>query len=361
LKVLIRADASPAIGSGHIARCLTLAKALRALGAEVSFACRPLPAELAAQIATQEARLYVLEGEADVLDAAGNADIEALLPWGLDIAQLSRQLPAHARFDWIVVDHYGLDQQWELAARQWATRVAAIDDLANRLHAVDLLLDASLSATEQRYAALLHTPCPLLLGPRYALLREEFQVQARPGRSEVERVLVNFGGMDAAGQTLKALQALQGFDGLQVTAVAGRNNPHWQQLQALIARKPHWQLLSYSTDFARLMAAADLFVGAGGGTTWERAALGLPTVCIAVAGNQEANAQALAAAGVHCYLGPAEQVTASALAEAVAVLLQRADLRQQYAHRSQKLVDGHGAQRLARALAAFASQPAVGK
>jgi UDP-2,4-diacetamido-2,4,6-trideoxy-beta-L-altropyranose hydrolase len=346
VKVLMRVDASTLIGSGHVARCLTLAKALQAMGAQVSFACRRQAGDLTAQIAAQGWPVHAL-----AVESPGDSNIEALLPWQPDIAALAEQLPPGTRFDWIVVDHYGLDRHWELAARQWAAQVMAIDDLANRAHVVDLLLDQNFNASAQRYAPWLAGPCRSLLGPRHALLREEFERDARPVRQLVERVLVNFGGMDAQGQTLKAGQAMLGFARLQVTLVAGLGNPHWPELQALMAQRPEWQLLAYSADFGQLMASADLFIGAAGGTTWERAALGLPTLCMAVADNQQDNAQALAAAGVHCYLGPCAQVSVAALAQAIGELLDDFATRQQYARLSRQLVDGRGATRVAAAMA----------
>lgn len=349
----MRVDASTLIGTGHVARCLTLAKALQGLGAQVSFACCRLAGDLTAQIAAQGWPVYRLAVDAseDGARARNAANIEALLPWQPDIAALAEQLPLGMRFDWIVVDHYGLDRHWEAAARQWATQIMAIDDLANRAHGVDLLLDQNFNASAQRYAPWLDGPCRTLLGPGYALLREEFERYARPVRPVVERVLVNFGGMDAAGQTLKALQALMGFEGLQVTLVAGLSNPHWAELQVLIKQRPAWQLLAYSAEFGQLMAAADLFIGAAGGTTWERAALGLPTLCMAVAANQQDNAEALAAAGVHCYLGPCAQVSVGALSEAIGELLANVEARQHYAELSRQLVDGRGAWRVAAAMA----------
>jgi UDP-2,4-diacetamido-2,4,6-trideoxy-beta-L-altropyranose hydrolase len=351
----MRVDASTLIGSGHVARCLTLAKALQGLGAQVSFACRRLAGDLSAQIAAQGWPVYRLAVEApdDRAQARNAANIEALLPWQPDIAALAGQLPPGTCFDWIVVDHYGLDRQWEVAARPWAAQIMAIDDLANRAHEVDLLLDQNFNASTQRYAPWLEGRCRTLLGPEYALLREEFERDARPVRQVVERVVVNFGGMDAAGQTLKALQALMGCAGQQVTQVtfvAGLSNPHWAELQALVEQRPQWQLLAYSADFGQLMAAADLFIGAAGGTTWERAALGLPTLCMAVAANQQDNAQALAAAGVHRYLGPCAQVSVAALAEAIGELLANVEARQRYARLSRQLVDGRGARRVAAAL-----------
>jgi RimJ/RimL family protein N-acetyltransferase len=120
-------------------------------------------------------------------------------------------------------------------------------------------------------------------------------------------VLVNFGGFDAAMQTHHAMLALKDFAELEVDFVAGADNPAWAQMQALAATRPHWRLHSFVSDFQQRMTAADLFIGAGGGTSWERAALGLPTICIAVSNNQQANGEVMAAAGAHVFMGLASR------------------------------------------------------
>jgi UDP-2,4-diacetamido-2,4,6-trideoxy-beta-L-altropyranose hydrolase len=342
----MRADASQAIGSGHVARCLTLAHALRAQGGEVLFACRELPGHCLPLIAAQGFTSCALPPRYTG-EAAGQG-IEVALPWEQDIAALQRLLPNAAAFDWVLVDHYGLDARWEQAARRWAPRLGAIDDLANRPHHVELLLDQNLTANAVAYGPWLAGPCQALFGPGFALLRDEFADTSVPViKTQVERVLVNFGGMDAAGQCWKAMQALQAFPELRVDFVAGAGNPHWASLEALALTRPQWRLHARSEQFGQLMAAADLFIGAAGGTTWERAALGLPTLCMAVAANQQANAELMAAAGAHVYVGPCRQVDVAALATAIAALLDDLPRRRQLAETSRRLVDGHGAQRVA--------------
>ena len=187
------------------------------------------------------------------------------------------------------------------------------------------------------------------------MLRDEFQCEAIAIKSRVERVLVNFGGFDAAEQVYATMLALQGFDDVQVDFVAGLHNPHWQAMSELAASCPEWRLHTLSADFFALMQAADLFIGAGGGTTWERAALGLPTICVSVANNQQLNAQLLAEAGVHLYLGPHVQLEAGRLRDAIEQLCGDAVLRRSFAEQSRLLVDGRGARRIADALAAPAN------
>lgn len=341
MKVLVRADASSSIGIGHTARCLTLAHALREQGAQVSFACCLLDGHRRAAIEQEGFEVFAWPQPQD------EPGIER---WAADIAALREVLPAQARFDWVIVDHYGLDARWEQAARAFAQRVAAIDDLADRDHAADLLLDQNFSASEALYAPRLTPACRRLLGPRYTLVRPVFQGAAMVLAPQARRVLVSFGGFDVAGMLPRTLQALCGLEGLQVTCIAGLGHPQAELLGQMCCARPGWELHDYVDDLPARMAAADLFIGAGGGTTWERAALGLPSLCVSVADNQRANAEAMARAGMHLYLGRAEQVEVPALREAITLLLGNLALRQSFAERSRALVDGRGAQRVAVAL-----------
>lgn len=348
MRVLIRSDASPTIGSGHIARCLPLARILRKHGVDVVFACRRLPGHRLDSLAAEGFETCALPDRYPGEDP--QQAIESLLPWQADIEALDLLLQNHPSFDWILVDHYGLDHHWQTAARRWAPRIAAVDDLASRRYSVDLLLNQNLSGTEQAYGSLLPSGCRTLFGPKFAMLRDEFCCPAIEIRPQAKRVLVNFGGFDAAMQTHHAMLALTDLPGLEVDFVAGANNPAWEQMQALAADRPNWRLHCFVSDFYRLMSEADLFVGAGGGTSWERAALGLPTICIAVSNNQQANGEVMAVAGAHVFLGAREQVSVEQLRQAIGFVAANQGLRQSLANRSRQLVDGRGAQRVAAAL-----------
>ena len=349
MRVLIRADASPTIGSGHIARCLTLARVLRKQGAHVAFACRLLPGHRLDSLASEGFETFALPDR--YRDEDPQQAIESMLPWQADIAALAQALEGHPAFDWIVVDHYGLDHHWQTAARRWAPRIAAVDDLATRQYCVDLLLNQNLSGTPEAYAALLTPGCQTLFGPRFAMLRDAFCCPAIEIKPKARRVLVNFGGFDAAVQTHHAMLALADLHELEVDFVAGADNPAWEQMQALAAYRPNWRLHSFVSDFYRLMTEADLFIGAGGGTSWERAAMGLPTICIAVSNNQQANGEVMATSGAHVFLGNREHVSVEQLRQAVGFVVGNQVFRQSLADRSRQLVDGRGAQRVAAALA----------
>jgi UDP-2,4-diacetamido-2,4,6-trideoxy-beta-L-altropyranose hydrolase len=285
-------------------------------------------------------------------DEQPGIDIEALLPVQSDIDALAQALAGQEHFEWLIVDHYGLAAEWEVAARRFAPRVMVIDDLANRPHAADVLLDQNFSGTPQAYAPWIGAECQALLGPRFALLRDEFQRDPIRIQPRVKRVIVNFGGFDAAGQSWIAMQALQAFPLLDVEFIVGIDNPDWLALQALAEGHSHWHVQTQVNDFSRLMGEADLFIGAGGGTTWERAALGLPTICIAVAANQQANAEQLAQAGAHVYIGTRPQATIERLRQAIGELIDDQQGRQGLASVSRRLVDGKGAGRVAAVLTA---------
>jgi len=333
VRVLIRADAGATIGIGHVARCLTLAEQLVAQGATVVFACRELPGHQLGRIAAEGHEVLALPADAED-----------------EIAALAARLPPGVVFDWIIVDHYALGAAWERGARRWARRIMVIDDLADRAHDCDLLLDQNATASEATYQLLVPAACRVLAGPRYAVLRPAFRQGAAPAADGPQRVLVSFGGFDQGGMTLKTLQALMSIDGIEVQCIAGQSSPDLPALQALVSQRPGWQLLAFVDDLARRMAGATLFIGAGGGTVWERAALGVPSLCVSVADNQTANAEVLARAGVHLYLGAAAQVSVEALRQAIALLLDNAPLREHFAERGRQWVDGLGAQRVAVAL-----------
>jgi UDP-2,4-diacetamido-2,4,6-trideoxy-beta-L-altropyranose hydrolase len=322
---------------------------LRKQGSHVAFACRQLPGHRLEMLAAEGFETFALPERYPGEDP--QQAIESLLPWQADIDALAQALENHRAFDWIIVDHYGLDHHWQTAARRWAPRIAAVDDLATRRYAVDLLLNQNLSGTAEAYDSLLEPGCQTLFGPRFAMLRDEFRCPAIPIKDQAKRVLVNFGGFDAAMQTHHAMLAMADFPELEVDFVAGADNPAWENMQALAATHPNWRLHSFVSDFYRLMTEADLFVGAGGGTSWERAALGLPTICIAVSNNQQANGEVMAASGAHVYLGPREQVSVEQLRQAIGFVAGNPGIRRSLAEHSRQLVDGRGAQRVAAALA----------
>ena len=329
---VIRADASLHIGSGHVMRCLTLAQQIRAHGdADVSFICRDTPGHLAGLIRGH--------GYAVTLMPAGTHSFS----WQLDAGQVLNSLGPDT-IDWLIVDHYDLDSRWETMLRAKATHILAIDDMADRTHDCNALLDQNYRLNlEHRYDGLLPEGCTALLGPRYLLLRPEF-INARKTLqrdfSKVSRILVNFGGTDEPNMSLLAIRAIQSLQrsGLLVDVVIGQTNPHQTVLRHEISQLPGCTLHVQTQRMAELVCAADIAIGASGSSTWERCSLGLPTLALVLADNQREAAGELGEAGIIVNLGEAEYMSMTALAGALDNLIKDPARRRALSSRSLELV-----------------------
>lgn len=338
MRILMRVDCSPAIGMGHAMRCLALAQQLRARGARVEFACRELPASpLAPLCAAQGHAMHALPG--------------AKADWAADAAQTLAVAGNGETPEWIVVDHYGLDARWETLLRPRCGAILVIDDLADRDHDCDLLIDQNFhDAAAERYRDRVPSDCRMLLGPRYALLRTPFSGLARPTRDGMlRRVLVSYGGTDPTGETLKALHGLRlaALPELAASVAIGPGNARAEEIRALCASIPGTQPISTVDDLSRLMVDSDIALGAGGITMWERCAMGLPSIVTAIAGNQEPSSLAMGEAGLCIYLGSATAVTPQAIADALRGLAAAPALLRHLSKAARRLVDGEGARRVA--------------
>lgn len=362
-RILIRSDASYSIGSGHVVRCLTLARELRRHGAAITFLCRRQPGDLIHLLEKEFQVLALPEHPLVAVEGLEGRDLYSAWLGCSQVQDASQCLQALAEAcigsaDWVVVDHYGLDAGWEaqllagLLGDVSAPKLLVIDDLADRSHLADLLLDQNFfgEATAQRYQGLVPPRCRLLLGPHYALLGKEYaQLHSLvPPRTELRRVLLFFGGVDQANLTGRALEALMDprLADLAVDVVLGRQSPHRQAVDDLVAHRPHTTLHGPLPSLAWLIARADLAIGAGGATTWERACLGLPSMVVVIAANQLPFAQALDQAGSLQLLGNGAAVTSQQIR--AALLARRAD--PQLGKAGCDLTDGWGASRLAVAM-----------
>lgn len=313
MRIVFRADASVEIGTGHVMRCLTLADALRQSGAECRFVTRDHPGHLAERIRERGFAVSVLTASAGVSptrppDHAAWAGVG----WEQDAHETLAAIGDDAP-DWLVVDHYAFDARWEERLRPCTGKLMVIDDLADRPHVADLLLDQNLGRMEADYAPFLPAEATLLLGPRYALLRPEFAalrdqaLLARSGR-RARCLLISMGGVDVADATSRILSAMKTAPlppEVQVIVIMGRHAPALQRVQEHAAALP-WKtrVVVDAPDMPRLMGDADLAIGAAGTTTWERCCMGLPTIIMETAANQSAIARAMIAAGAALDPGP---------------------------------------------------------
>ncbi len=358
MNIAFRVDASDAIGTGHAMRCLTLADRLAVDGHGCRFVMRDNAGVPAGLITGRGHSLTLLDSP----DCPSGGDLAHSAWLGVsqerDAAETLAAL-ADVRagpIDWLVSDHYGIDFRWHRAMRPAVRQILVIDDIADRRHDCELLLDQNLQDAPGRYDALIPKECEVLTGPRYALLRPAFApLRAKglpPREGELRKLLIYLGGVDADGATMLALEALAiaGLDDLALDVVAGNRNPHRDAITRWCAVRPSATLYGDGADLAGMMLAADLAIGAAGSTAWERCCLGLPTLLLTIAENQRPGARALAREGAAMWPGDAALLSADAVAGALRTLAMCPDLRGLIGARAAALVDGIGADRVVRAM-----------
>lgn len=276
MKFIIRADASVEIGSGHVMRCLTIADKLSDKGHDVQFLMLPLKGNL--------------------INYVQSLGYKTILDW--------------QQTDIIIVDHYKIDATIEKTLYMYAKKIIVIDDLANRRHACDMLIDQNMLKNFQlRYDKLVPENCIKLLGSKYIIMRDEF-IEMRHQRytSKIEKLLVFMGGTDPTNETMKVLKALTNFNFKKVHVVCGDGNEKKEEIKFICEKRGYMyhQQINY---MAKLMSEVDFLVGAGGGTTWERCYLGLPSSSTIVADNQKEGTEYLEQLKAIINLGWHEQVT----------------------------------------------------
>ncbi len=334
MRAAFRADASTEIGSGHVMRCSVLADALSRCGVESFFLCRACSGHPAEWLAGRGFAVHLLPA-----DLSAAEDAHACAEW------------LHPGVDVLVVDHYALDQRWERAMQGLARIRMAIDDLADRPHDCELLLDQNLAPRmESRYAGLVSSTCTQLLGPAYALLRDEFRVSAAavPLRETVRHLLVSFGGSDPDNLTERALDEINDLS-LTADVVIGYANPHRLEIEHRCrASDGRWTLHVQTSRMAELMAKADLALGAGGSTHWERCRMGLPALVVAIADNQVRTTQMLADRGACRNLGESRALQDGAWRESIEHLRHAPEALRIMSRAACGIVPaGNGAQRVA--------------
>lgn len=353
--IVFRVDSSRAIGTGHLMRCVSLAAELIKTGQKVLFVCRELEGNITDRLESLGMAVARLRGgqsfEWEDRWKGGRwrgAHIEA------DAAETLASVAGRGgAADWLIVDHYMADFEWEKLMRTAAKKIMVIDDLANRRHDCDLLLDQNLyDDMHSRYKGLVPERCRMLLGPRYALLRPEFteaRGSLRKAQPEASRIFVFFGGADCTNETSKALEAIRMLNrpGIRVDVVAGPSNPHLLEIERQCYAVEGAVLHRRTDRMAKLMSAARVAIGASGTTTWERCCMGLPSVVIAVAENQVEIAESLSKRRLIKYLGRHSEVSSLDIKNAVEDFLDDSGYRSRMSLESKKVLDGKGAARVA--------------
>jgi len=358
MTVAFRADASLDIGIGHVMRSLTLAEALHARGATCHFICREHPGHLQDHIRTRGFAVNVLPSckpDEHPLNEAREPPTHAHwlgCDWRTDARQTGETLST-LKPDWLVVDHYALDSRWENALRPHYGKLLAIDDLTDRPHACDLLLDQNLGRAALDYANLVPEHCTVLAGPRFALLRPEFAALRdyslqRRKTPALNHLLIAMGGVDqanATGQVLNALKMCPLPADCKITVVMGGKAPWLERVREIAGTMP-WstEVRVDISDMAQVMADSDLAIGAAGTTSWERCSLGLPALMVVLAENQWSGARALLVAGAASLIGEPSAIREQ-LVPTLAPLLSDETLVNM-SHCASNITDGQGSTRV---------------
>ncbi|WP_415883471.1 UDP-2,4-diacetamido-2,4,6-trideoxy-beta-L-altropyranose hydrolase [Neptuniibacter sp. QD34_54] len=295
MKVIFRVDSSITMGSGHVMRCLTLAEALTRHGAICRFICAEHNGNLIELISQRGYLVHSLPlAMSTVIDIGSLAHSSWLGRNQAEDAALS--LPFIQRFepDWLIIDHYALDYEWESSISALVSNIMVIDDLADRRHDCDILLDQTFGRNKSDYKPLVPAKCALLCGTHYALLRPEFSKwrYAKKSSTRLDRlhVLINLGGVDKdnyTGEVLKQIKKIDHISQLKLSIVMGSQAPWLDSIRELANElQCETTVLVGVNNMAELMHSADISIGAAGSTSWERCCLGLPTIMLVTADNQ---------------------------------------------------------------------------
>lgn len=341
------------MGHGHVMRCLTLASALRERGLRSTFVCKQHPGNLCEFIEGRGFPVVRMPVTGTASSVVKTSDVFWLGSSWIEDAEFTRAAIEHTgtRPQWLVVDHYALDHHWETFLRPVADQLMAIDDLADRAHDCDILLDQNFFLNlEQRYAHKVPPECTMLLGPKYALLQPvyaELHAQVTP-KSSVHRIFMFFGGADTENLTGRAISAFRRLkrSAIHLDVVRIGGGASYEATQKQVSGHSNISLHGSLPSLALLMHKADVAIGAGGATTWERLCLGLPSLVITLAENQEEISMNLAAGGLIRYLGDKRKVSEDDIYNALVMLIDSPSLSG-WSVKCSNICDGKGAFRVA--------------
>ena len=352
-EVVFRVDAASFLGTGHVMRCLALAELLNKRGINTKFICCRWPGNLIALLGARRQNV-------SAFDAIGG--VSEILPFDPDCyrahecedAAQTSKLIGFDKPDWLIVDHYGLGQRWERQMSSHAARIAVVDDLMDRRHLCDLLIDQNLRGFKTRaYASLVPSKTRVLLGPRYSLLDPNYAtIRSRmtgSSKKHVEKIVIFFGGVDPFAHTAMALDVLQDpeFSGIEAAVVIGSQNKHAQAIADAARQRRKTSVFTGLPHLAELLSTADLAIGAGGVSMWERMCLGVPSIVFSIAHNQRESCEQAAVIGSVKYISGCDSRARNELKKALRQCVSDSEMLTRMADRCSSLVDGLGVDRVA--------------
>ncbi len=353
MNIAFRVDAGKQIGTGHFMRCLVLAKKLSERGDSIRFLARALPPHLIDTL-YKEGFDYVSLDTNVVKEPIDNLPHSQWLETSqFHDAQLAISALSDKSWDLIVVDHYGIDVRWESLVHKVTKKLMVIDDLADRKHCCDILIDQNFYVDlNSRYQNIVPSNCQLLLGPKYALLRNEFRElheRAHIRSGSIKKILVFLGG-DASNLTTKVIEQLLKINlPSRIDVVVGEDHPYREEVRQICAKNGYICHVE-TLRMAELMLSADLAIGAGGSATWERCCVGLPGILLAFAENQIKIVRDLTEYGACVSLSEDELRSESLFQEKINKMFRRDSALSQISSKAYHLVDGCGVDRVLKLL-----------
>lgn len=339
-KIFIRTDSGVDIGIGHMMRCLSLAETLIKNDFEIHFISKKLNEKIHDLIIKKGYKIHTISENTDTQNILEDDAIETK-----KIIMSYNDLSS-----WLLVDHRNLDIQWEKILRKYVQKIIVIDDLANKKHDCDILIDQNLyEKINERYQNLVPKDCKKLLGPKYALLRSEFsdiRKKSIKSRIKLENILISFGGTDPSNETHKVLEALKilNLENIQIDVVTTSLNPFKDDIRQLCSSMTNANFHCDVDKIGVLMKTSDLAIGAGGSTTWERCCLGLPSLVSVISDDQLECTEIMDKNGYVIYLGLAENLTVNDYIEKIKNF--NIEHLQKISELNLTLVDGQGCQRI---------------
>lgn len=358
MKVAFRVDSSLEIGTGHVMRCLALADSIRRLGCKCIFLSRDLPGSSIETINDKGFELITLPKVNDNNKAEAKEGEVAHaswlgVHWSRDVTDCLNAIGS-SKVDCLIVDHYALNVKWEKSIRSRCNRLLVIDDLADRRHDCDVLIDQNLGRSNHDYDALIPRASQKLIGPKYALLRPEFhnwRVKSlnRRGKCTVRKLIISMGGVDKDNSTSAVLEALKRCnlpDQVSIKVILGLKAPYLKEVKALLKTMGYdSELLVNINDMAKVMSDADIAIGTPGSTSWERCCLGLPSFLVVTADNQISVGKALDCYGAAVLIGSINNI-ATSLPEKLKLHFENPELLDEMAKKAASICDGLGIKRI---------------
>ena len=338
-KFFIRVESNEKIGTGHLMRCLTIANSLRKMGNQVHFISKNMSKESKELLESNKFSVNLLDYKRKKFDY----EIDA--KFTIEIIKKERK-----NSTFLIIDNYEIDKKWEILVKKFVKKIVVIDDLANRKHSCELLIDQNLNSDikEKQYKKLTPKNCILLIGTQFAILRPEFYKLRKltKTRTKIKNILISYGGTDPTNETIKVLKALKNLNlkNINTHIVSGNLNSKNKEIKKLSTELNKSKFYEYTKDIGKLMIKADIAFGGAGTTSWERCCLGLPAIITILSNDQKDIAESLEKNACGINLGFGKKIRVKDY-ENILRKFNWNNLRE-FSSNCKKIVDGRGTNRV---------------